>query len=179
MLHGDLRSLHDGPIRVFAKTAAEAIEAVSRQVKGFAPKLKRGYRRVKAVGFDTVESLFEPLKTDEIHLVPQFNGGKRGGFIQILLGAVLLAASFLIPGLGATFAGMLMKAGALLILGGISQLLSPTPSSESEEQRSHYLGAPGNTTRIGTRIPILYGTHKVSGHFLSFDVNATQVAKKA
>lgn len=176
-LHGSLKSLHEGPIRIEAKTAAEAVEAISRQLKGFRPSFARGYRRIKVVDHETIESLYQPLTTNELHIVPQLNGGKKGGFIQVLIGAAMIAAAFLIPGLGA-FGAMLMKAGALLILGGIASILAPAPSSETE-QRSLYLGSPGNTVRIGTRIPILYGEFKVSGHFLSFDINATQTAAKA
>ena len=71
-------------------------------------------------------------------------------------------------------ASLLMKVGALALLGGLSQLLAPTPEAEEEQNRSAYLGAPGNTVKIGTRIPILYGRHKVYGHFLSFDINAIE-----
>lgn len=176
-LHGDLARLHDGPIVVAAETAAEAVEAVTRQIPGFKPAFNRPPKKVKVVGCEKVEDLFVPLDQDELHLVPQLNGGKKGGWVQILIGIALVAISF-IPGLQAfaTLASILLKAGALLILGGLVQLLSPKPSSDDERQRSDYLGAPGNTVRIGTRIPILYGRYRVYGHYLSFDIHATRVA---
>jgi hypothetical protein len=63
----------------------------------------------------------------------------------------------------------------MMVLGGIVQMLTPVPETDSTEG-SMYLGAGVNTVRIGTRIPILYGTRKVGGHYLSFDVDAKDIA---
>jgi len=165
-LHGYFTAFHDGPIAVVAETVSDAVEAVTRQLKGFQPTV-RGRHRVKVVGHETTEALYQPLgETVDIHLVPQFAGGKSGGFIQIIIGAVLVAGSFLLPG---PWAPYLMATGAMLMLGGLVQLLSPAPG---EEKKSRYLGTPKNTVEIGTRIPILYGEDKVYGHYLSFDVDA-------
>lgn len=170
ILHGYLSSLHEGPIRIAANTVAEAIEGATRQIKGFAPHPVRGRHRVKAVGYETLESLYQPIDTDtEVHLVPQLNGGKEGGLGQILLGAVLIGIGFFLG--GATWGPMLMKVGAMVLLGGIAQLLAPQPDA-SDANKNGYLGAPKNTVKIGTRIPILCGTYRVYGHILSFNINA-------
>lgn len=175
-LHGYLAAFHEGPITVAGNTVADIVEGVTRQLPGFAPHPVRGRHRIKVVGFETYESVHTPLSPDvvEIHIVPQLAGGKNGGFLQILLGAALLAVGFFLG--PATFLGStLMKVGALAILGGVTQLLSPSPEADSDEQtKSKYLGAPKNTVQIGTRIPILYGRHRVYGHFLSFDLNAQE-----
>ncbi|BCJ91772.1 hypothetical protein IZ6_25070 [Terrihabitans soli] len=119
-----------------------------------------------------MEDLYKSLQADDLHILPQLTGGKSGGFVQILIGAALVAASF-IPGINAVAAGMIMKVGALLILGGLAQMLAPAPlDDQSEQDRSRYLGSPRNTVQIGTRIPILYGRFRVYGHFLSFDINS-------
>lgn len=174
-LHGPLKKLHDGPIEVVADTIAEAIKIVTSQIAGFAPNAVTGYKRLQVAGVDKLEDFFREDDREEIHLMPAFNGGKQGGFLQILIGAVLIAASF-IPGLQ-FMAPLLMKVGVMLLLGGILQLLSAPPRDRGQESiKSHYLGSPKNTVAIGTRIPILYGKRKIGGHYLSFNISAVDVA---
>ena len=155
-------------------TVAELIECVTRQLPQFAPNAVTGHQRYFVVGFQTEQDLYKDLgDTIEIHMVPQMLGGKNSGLGQILLGAVLIGVSF-IPGIGPTVASMLLKVGAMQILGGITAMLAPTPSDDRDEERSKYLGAPRNTTKIGTRISILYGEYRWGGHYLSFDINAIE-----
>ena len=175
-LHGYLAKFHDGPITMVGDTVAEIVEGVTRQVSGFQPDPTRGRHRIKVVDFDTEESLHKQLgpEVEEIHLIPQMSGGKNGGLLQVLLGAVLIGVGFLL-GVGTMFGSLLIKAGALALLGGLSALLAPQPENDKNEQtRSAYLGAPKNTVKIGTRIPILYGEHYAAGHYLSFDINAIE-----
>jgi predicted phage tail protein len=148
------------------------LKAITRQIRGFAGNAITGPLRIKVVGHETIESLIAPSDTQDLHLFPQLNGGKNGGFFQILLGVVLIAASF-IPGLNA-FAPILLKVGIMMVLGGILQLFN-TPkrdNKDSTEKKSHYLGSPKNTVDVGTRIPILCGEDKVGGHYLSFQIDA-------
>jgi predicted phage tail protein len=172
-LHGYLAEFHSGPIEVMADTVAEAIESITRQLPGFKPNAIHGRHRIAVVDHDTPEAIYGTPKSDEIHIVPQFAGGKKNGLLQILIGVALVAASF-IPGLNATLASIMMSMGASMALGGIAQLLAPQPNSE-DEKKSRYLGAPRNTVAIGTRIPILYGEYRVYGHYLSFDIDAKEI----
>ncbi len=184
VLHGYLRQFlnQENEIEVEADTPAQAIEHVSRVVPGFHPRLKEGPHRIAVVGHRDPETLFAPLSVDTLHLIPQFMGGKSGGYIQIAIGAVLIAAAaslYFIPGaqaLAAAVSPYLFSLGGALIAGGLTQVLSPTPSSDDKEKKSRYLGAPKNTVDIGTRIPILFGEHQVYGHFLSFDIAALNKA---
>jgi len=167
-LHGYFSQFHEGPIEVVAATVAEAVTIVTRQLPGFKPNAVHGRHRARVVGCDRLEDLYRPAKDGEVHLVPQFTGGKKGGFMQILLGAALLAVGWFMG------AAWLMQAGALMLLGGLAQFLMPTPDSEDQQKKSRYLGAPGNTVEIGTRIPILYGEDLIYGHYLSFDTDAIE-----
>jgi predicted phage tail protein len=178
-LHGALKKLHDGPIEVVATTVAEAVKLISLQLPGFRPNAIEGRKRIQVAGCETIESLFDSNnQLEELHFFPQLNGGKSGGFLQILVGAALVAASFILP-VGPLFAGILLKVGAMVVLGGVLQLFSvpardatgPT-GTVGEANRSHYLGAPQNTIGIGERIPILYGRRKVGGQLLSTNITA-------
>jgi predicted phage tail protein len=177
VLHGYFAAFHEGPIEMVGHTVAEIVEGVTRQLVGFQPDPVRGRHRIKIVGYETEESLHTPIESDVefIHIVPQLSGGKKGGLLQILLGVALVGVGLL---LGGTMIGsLLVKVGALMLLGGLTQLLAPKPETDKSgdgTKRSSYLGAPKNTVAIGTRIPILYGRRRVYGHFLSFDINAIE-----
>lgn len=177
VLHGPFAAYHDGPIQMGGDTVAEIVEAVTRQIKGFAPHPVTGKARIKVEGFDTYESLFETLGEDveEIHIVPQFIGGKNSNaLMQIGLGLALVGLGFAL-GPAAYWGSMAIKAGALMVLGGLAQILAPAPEADKETtSKNQYLGAPKNTVAIGTRIPILYGEDRVYGHYISFDINAQE-----
>lgn len=174
-LHGYLSEFANGPVEVMADTIAEAVEAVTRLLPSFRPNAVRGRHRIKVVGADVLEDLYKPLDKEEIHIVPQFCGGKEGGFFQMLLGVALVGVGLLL-GAGGMVGGLLIKVGAMMFLGGLAQLLAPQPEDNDDEKKNRYLGAPKNTVKIGTRVPILYGQTQVYGHYLSFDIDAIDVS---
>ena len=179
MFHGYLRDMvPDGieNIDFAVKTVGECVKAVSTQI----PAFNEGPRKVAQIlGVSNEHDLLRE-DVEVVHVVPAFVGGKRGGLFQILLGGILIAASIFLPGLG-TIAGValntiLFNVGLSLALSGIASLLAPKPVSNSPSfaqnpEGSKYLGAEGNTVRIGTRIPLGYGRQKVYGHILSFNVS--------
>lgn len=179
-LHGNLKNLIPEPIELQAETAAEAIQAMSHNYPQLQPPLDVGRWPVKIKDYDTKESLYVPLYTDELHIFPFFNFNKSGGFTQIVVGTVLIAvgaaAIYFGGSVGALIGEPLIYTGIAMIAGGVVSLLAPTPEIRSSknisETSSKYLGAPKNTVEAGTRIPICYGLFKVYGHYISFDINA-------
>lgn len=187
--HGHLRDLLPDPIRMSGHTVQEIIEGLCLQTKVLHPKPGQRKHEIRVVGFDTVESLIVPIPDDvtEIHLVPALYGGKSGGFVKIALGAVLIGASFamtgpILPSLyGGISASAVFWGGVTMALGGLLEILSPAPKMDTkpaaqDPEASRYLGAPQNTTKAGTRVPLLYGEHQAFGHYLSFDIDAKDVA---
>lgn len=189
ILHGSLRDVCPYETLEFVgATAVEVLKALFTQVKEFAPKPGKLPFQVRVVGYD-LNDLFAPLKTGELHVVPDFCGGKRGGFIKIALGVALIAGAFLLPA-GGLFAGTMFAitpstlfwAGASMLFGGLLEMMSPAPSLDfggdyqlsGDPPPSKYLGAPKNTVAIGTRIPIGVGRHILYGHYLSFDIQAVE-----
>lgn len=184
ILHGHLKKLHPDPIEVEAESVAEAIKILK-----FVPELQPSDGQpwpVTIQGINTQGQLFAPTEIEEIHVYPRTSGaGGKGGLLQILLGITLIAVALFAPpaafaaegmlGMLGISKGMLLMTGAMMVLGGIVQMLMPVPETDSTEG-SLYLGAGVNTVRIGTRIPILYGTRKIGGHYLSFDVDAKDIA---
>jgi predicted phage tail protein len=114
-------------------------------------------------------------------------GGKWGA---IILGVALIAAAFALPVLapGATglfFAGtsigmttgMMFTMGAGMLLLGVSQLFmkAPTVDKSSDPPPSKYLGNSKNTSAIGTLITMAYGRIKLTGHWLSIQVDSNDL----
>lgn len=186
-LHGYLRDLvGHKTVEVNAETVKEAIEMLCAVTgKALAPNAREGRRAMQILGFDTKESLTEKTDVEEYHIVPPFAAGKSK-FLQIIVGVALVAVSFWNPiggivlfGTGAsatTLGSVLFGIGLSMVLGGVLQLLMPQPKIDNgtNVDNSKYLGAPGNTVRIGTRRPIGFGTYRVYGHFLSYNVSSEE-----
>src|SRR5690606_31852024 len=100
-----------------------AIEGFGRQVDWPSDML------VDAVGYDTEEKLRGPAKGD-IHLMPSMRGG-GGKFGSIILGAVMIGAALLLPGLGVALSSALstslIVSGSLMILQGVVGLFLKAP----------------------------------------------------
>lgn len=177
ILHGKMKELYSQPIEVEASSVAEAIQFLAQ-----IPELQRdeGPWPVTIGGINSQVALYAETDMEEIHVYPRLGGaGGKTGLFQVLLGITMIGLAFVLPGtaIGATLGltkGSMLLTGSMMVLGGIMQMLMPVPESDSQEG-SLYLGAGVNTIKIGTRIPILYGTRKIGGHYLSFDVDAKDI----
>jgi len=170
ILHGVLRKLWPNNYECEANTPAEAMNAfmVVNDIKG--PK-----QHIRLVGYDSIPALHSPLRSSELHLVPDFSGGN--GVTKILIGAALIAAAFIPIVRESIFFGIALGMGISLALGGVLELMTPapktaTPDKTADSESSKYLGAPKNTVSGNTRIPIGFGRYKVYGHFLSFNIQS-------
>lgn len=163
-------------------TTSEAVRALCCTVPGFEQFLNtsksRGltyavFRGEKNIG---VDDLGFPVTDDVIRIVPVVVGSKSGGLLQVIFGAVLVAAAFWTGGAsmaawGALQTGMAMT-GASMILGGIIQMLSPQPGGlamkdQGENKPSYAFGAPTNTVSQGYPVPIGYGKRRIGGAVIS------------
>lgn len=174
-LHGHLASLTDQVIEIDADSVAEALRGLNQfsQFQGETPHLVR----VEGVNSDIALYAISDEIID-IHVHPM-QGGGGGKFGQILLGVLLVAVAITQPQLllvGAMdLAPQVFLMGAGLVLGGILQLLVPTPNNSAGE-KSHYLGSSVDNVSIGTRIAYVYGTRRIEGQYLSFDIDAVAIA---
>lgn len=169
VLHGSLRERYGKSIDFNTNVVADALEGFSRQMPDFPRDLV-----IEVVGFDSEAKLRDVTDAKEVHLIPAMFGG--GGVGRILLGIALIAVSF-IPGIGQAIQGAVLGAGIGMTLGGIMQLFmkAPTISKSNDPEASKYLGNGKNTTTIGTPIPMAWGRVKLSGHWLSIQVNSNQL----
>lgn len=187
IFQGYLKKLYPEGIKLHADSAEQAI-ALLGNYPGFRVQDDVKHR-VYLPKFPTVESIRQRTDSEVIEVCPlesnsvpdtlEFSGaggGERGSWVQIVIGAVLIVASFY----AGPFQQILFTAGVSLMLGGVVQLLMPQPKKgeDSNDPRSNYLAANKNTVAIGTTIPIAFGRRKIYGHLVSYNVTATNLNEK-
>jgi predicted phage tail protein len=163
--------------------------------------------RALQVGSDPGELHLPTGQKEVISIIPVMAGaGGAGGKIAIGIG--LIAAAILLGpaaggflGLGAGFGGAtgagaaismglisgaaattIGAIGASLVLGGIAQLLSPTPKmqklgsdTEIDPKKSYSFSGVQNTSRQGVPVPIVYGEMIVGSVVISAGVSTEKV----
>lgn len=102
-------------------------------------------------------------ETEDIRIVPVIGGaGGGGGIFQAIAGIALIGLSF-IPGIGALGVALMRGIGASLALGGVAQMLTPTPQllaggqDDTDPRRSYSFSGIQNTSRQGVPVPVCYG----------------------
>ena len=146
------------------------------------------YYQVKIGNYSIGDSeLAYPIGQEDIHFIPVISGAGRG-LGQILLGAVLIGFAFAGGAgfFGSAFAkntglfAFTKKIGFALVLGGVSQLLFPTPEpqkfeSEEDPKLSFNFSGVQNTSRAGTPVPIVYGEIFTGSVVISAAIDTNQV----
>ena len=117
---------------------------------------------------------------ETIRIVPVVAGAGAVG--RIILGVALVGLSF-IPGFaawaGPTAYGLITGVGASLVIGGIAQLLTPTPklgTSENDPRRSYSFSGIQNVSRQGVPVPVIYGEVFTGSVIISAGINTEEVA---
>lgn len=129
------------------------------------------------------DELHDPAGQQEISIAPVVAGAGTVG--RIILGAVLIGLSF-IPGLQAaaifgsklTVGAALLSIGGGLVLGGVAQLLTPTPKMQAVDQdprKTYNFSGIQQTSRQGTPVPVVYGKTLLGSIVISAGVDTVQV----
>ena len=182
-LYGRLGAKFGRVHRMAVKTAGEAVRALGSQLRGFEAYMTASQDRGEgyAVFYGRFnlgkEDIHAPNGGQDIRIAPILLGAKNGGWLQIILGAVLIAVSFLTFWTGPVAAG-LFSAGLGLVIGGVLQLLTPVPkglaSQDSPENRPNYsFNGAINTQAQGHPVPVLYGELIVGSAVISAGISAT------
>lgn len=172
-----------GPLRKFGKeftlsvrSPAEAIKALCIQIPG----LERYISSAKSRGLEFAvfrgkrnigEAELGYQGRGVIRIVPVITGSKRAGILQTIVGAILIAASF-IPGFQA-----LMPVGIALVAGGVIQMLSPQAgglktSAAPENTPGYAFGSAKNTTASGNPVSLCAGRRRWGGAIISAAIYA-------
>jgi predicted phage tail protein len=175
--------------RVFEADVASAAEAVRFLVVNF-PQLEKHmadqHYRVSVGKYDlTLDELHDPAGQQEIKVVPVLTGAGATG--RIIAGVALVAAAVFIPGFaawaGPTAYSLIVGVGASLVLGGVAQLLTPTPKintpgtpqDNSDPRKSYSFSGIQQTSRQGVPVPIVYGETIVGSVVISAGIDTVRI----
>ena len=176
--------------RILEADVATAAEAVRFLVANW-PELERHmadqHYRVSIGTYDLdLDEIHDPAGRQDIKIVPVTAGAGATG--RIIAGIALIALASLVTfgTVGGIFAAGALNAavfgvGASLVLGGVAQLLTPTPKiptgpdTQNDPRKSYSFSGIQNTSRAGTPVPIVYGETIVGSVVISAGIDTVQV----
>lgn len=189
LFHGDLQRF-GRRFDLHAATPAEALRALFLQIDGLREYVADRYYQVRAGGHDCSEADIKDVLAEgfhkTVHIVPRVAGAGKNGGLQIVIGIVLIAASWWAGGaagwgylLGGGIATMAFTMGTSMILGGVSQMLTKTPSFDSssgtDANQSSSFSNLGNTSAQGRPIPVAAGLVYTGSRLISQGVETYRV----
>ncbi len=177
--------------KMVVASAAEAVRALGANFPTFERELvssgERGVGYKVLVGRDelNLERLHEPSGQQRITIAPVISGAGGNGLGQIILGAALIAVAWWNP-MGWAAAGSflsqatLYSVGTSMILGGVAQMIAPTPKSTDPSERpenkpSYAFNGAVNTTAQGQPVPVGYGRLSVGSAVISAGIDVDEV----
>ena len=178
-----------GPLRQFGKeyrlsvrTPAEAVKALCVQIPG----LERFISSARQRGLEfAVFRGSKNIQEDElgfggngdIRIIPVITGSKRAGLLQTIVGAVLIAAGYLLSPFTGGASMAVVPVGIALVAGGVIQMLSPQAgglktSAAPENTPGYAFGSAKNTTASGNPVPLCIGERRWGGAIISAAIYA-------
>lgn len=162
---------------VDAKTMRDAMSALSEKLRGLS---RENYHQIMIEGFTTKNMLEMEIHEDlEVVVNPVFSGGSAVAriIVGILIIVVAFALQYLTAGASTPYTSYLVSAGLGMILGGALELfikpqaVEPRNGSIAKVGDNLLLSNDQNTTKIGTRIPVIYGKRRWFGQIISVGVS--------
>lgn len=189
-LYGALGEQFGRVWRLDVKSPAEAVRALCSQLPGFRRYLQEhsapGYRVLCDTASRGGPALRFKTTAKTIRFVPVV-GGAGKGLGQIIAGVAVLAYGYFsgdYASVGAYFSSgsAYVGIGTSLLLGGISQALTKTPSTSTqsverpENKPSYAFDGALNTSAQGNPVPVCYGELIVGSQVISAGLTTEQVA---
>lgn len=196
-LYGFLGKKFGRTHKLAVDSPAEAIRALSVIKAGFREFLENSHKNGVAYRFLVGKEALERNELKQsmhmthgmnttFELVPVINGAKSS-LGQILIGAVIIVASYLTwNAYGATWGASMMAGyqaavgiGVSLMVGGVAQMLSPKIKAENKEavenRPSYMFNGAVNTIAQGNPVPIVYGTMRVGSQVVSAGTTSNDI----
>ena len=169
-------------------TAAEAVRFLLANWPELEAHMSDQHYRVSIGTYDlALEELHDPAGAAPISFVPVVAGAGAAG--RIIAGIALIALAIVFaPGgalassaftLGSQAVTVIAGIGISLVLGGIAQLLTPTPKisqDEADPRKSFSFSGIQNTSRAGVPVPVVYGETLVGSVVISAGIDIVQVS---
>lgn len=178
-LYGKLGAQFGRVHRLAVASTAEGVRALCAILPGFELELTtskdRGIAYAVFIGKTniTADQLRDPVGSDDIRIAPVIQGAKRG-VLQTIIGVVLIVVGALTSWAGG---GALVSLGVSMVIGGVTQMLTPLPKGLSARDRpengaSYNFNGPVNTSAQGNPVPVGYGRMLVGSAVISAGIYA-------
>jgi predicted phage tail protein len=171
-------------------TAAEAVRMLVANFPGLEQHMAEQHYRVTVGTYDLgLDEIHDPAGQQDIKIVPVV-AGAGGGALKIAIGVALIAGAFFtggatigLLGLAAPIAVSTVLAGVgfSLLLGGVSQLLTPVPKvpqgpdTADDPRKTYNFSGIQQTSRQGVPVPCVYGLTLVGSVVISAGTDTVQV----
>ena len=175
-LYGYLAEKYGKTLQFEVSTIQELMKAMKANFKDWEATIRDDEFEV-VVGKDLdcnhlVEQELTLKFKDDFHIAPSTQGRKEGGWLTVIIGVVLIIVGIVVgvcfswTGVGGAIGVGLIKMGAVMVLGGVVQLISGPPNisghdyadRESPDERPSFLFKGGvNNTEQGGSVPLVYG----------------------
>ena len=175
-LYGILAKKFGKQFKLDVANTREAMRALSAQIPGFEKFMLHAHEQglCFAVFQDqhNIEHAELDMKTEAsvIKIIPRVigAGGDNGGVLNIILGVVLVAVGFFAFGTTSALGAGLIGAGIGMAIGGVAQMLMPSPDSigdQNQDGNKANLGFGGAVTTVaqGNPLPVLRGRREIGG----------------
>lgn len=198
ILSGELGKRFGKVHELVVSSPAEAVRALCANFKEFESWLCKSHER--GVGYKVIidkEKIEDPLClhnpfSQTFRIVPVISGAKSG-IGGIILGTIIIATAFATGGMSLAATGIAYSsvawqiAGSIafsMVLGGISQMLSPQPKAGKPDEApenlpSYSFNGPVNTTAQGQCVPVGYGRLIVGSAVISAGVTSDEYGETA
>lgn len=183
-LYGKLGAKFGRSFRLAVSSPAEAMQALISQLPGLEAFLMQskdmglGYAVFAGKRNLREDQLPYPVGRDDIRIAPVILGSKNGGWLQVILGVVLVVVGVMLAPTPAGFLSpYLISAGVSMVVGGVMQLLMPQPKMQKPKERaedtpSYSFNGPVNTLAQGHPVPLHYGEQIVGSAVISAGIEA-------
>lgn len=191
-LYGELGRRFGRVHHMAVESIGEAIRALMANHKDFEHALIHSAPAYKVWSGSTrvseVEDVNLPTGQREVIRIAPVVAGAKSALGTVLLGAALIAAAVFMPAsIGAiglfgstTLASLVGSIGVSLALGGVVQMLSPSPQqdagSQDNNQPSYVFNGAVNTSAQGHPVPVGYGRLIVGSAVISAGLSTEDIA---
>lgn len=179
-LYGILAKRFGKEFRLDVESTREAMRALCVQVPGFEHFMLHAHEQgLEFAVFQDEQNISETeldmnTSAKVIKVVPKVKGA--GGAVQVILGAVMIAAAFVTGGTSlaawGALQGALFGAGVGMMVGGVAQMLMPKVEAIQDQNQdgnkaNKGFGGAVTTVAQGNPVPVLYGQREVGGFIAS------------
>ncbi|NAR86285.1 tail assembly protein [Acinetobacter haemolyticus] len=179
-LYGILAKKFGKEFHLAVDNTREAMRALCVQVQGFEHFMLHAHEQgLEFAVFQDKQNISETeldmnTSAKVIKVVPKVKGA--GGAVQVILGAVMIAAAFVTGGTSlaawGALQGALFGAGVGMMVGGVAQMLMPKVEAIQDQNQdgnkaNKGFGGAVTTVAQGNPVPVLYGQREVGGFIAS------------